>query len=155
MALAANGDVLAATDQGINICRISSSKKTVEVIGPKNGLPDYYITAIAPAGNNTFWVGTQEKGVCLYNHTTRQITIPPANNNWSYGQINAILATQNNTWIATEENRLLKLSGINLPLQPAFTSTADKNKISNLLQDNEGNIWMTSATELIAVQEIN
>jgi ligand-binding sensor domain-containing protein len=149
LALADNGDVLAATDQGINICSISSSKKTVEVIGPKNGLPDYYITAISPAGNNTFWVGTQEKGVCLYNHTTRQITIPPANNNWSFGQVNAILATQNNTWVATEENSLLKLSGINLPLQPAFTSTADKNNISNLLQDNEGNIWMTSATALI------
>lgn len=62
LALADNGDVLAATDQGINICRVvSSSKKTVEVIGPKNGLPDYYITAISPAGNNTFGLAPRKK----------------------------------------------------------------------------------------------
>ncbi len=149
LALADNGDVLAATDQGINICKVTGTKKTVEVMGPKNGLPDYYITAITPAGNNTFWIGLQEKGFCLYNHTTKQITIPPAANNWPYGQVNTLLATQNNLWVATEENSLFKLADVNKPAINSFTISLQKNNINNLLQDNEGNIWMTSAAGLI------
>ena len=35
LALAANGDVLAATDQGINICNLVNGKATVKIIGPK------------------------------------------------------------------------------------------------------------------------
>ena len=49
LVLAGNGDVLAATDQGINVCKFSDGIKHVDVIGPKNGLPDYYVTAITPA----------------------------------------------------------------------------------------------------------
>ncbi len=149
LALADNGDVLAATDQGINICKVTGSKKMVEVLGPKNGLPDYYITAITAAGNNTFWIGLQEKGFCLYNHTTKQITVPPAANNWPYGQVNSLLATQNNLWVATEENSLLKIPDINHPVVNLFAAPLQKNNINNLLQDNEGNIWMTSAAELL------
>jgi ligand-binding sensor domain-containing protein len=149
LALTDNGDVLAATDQGINICKVNGQKKNVEIIGPKNGLPDYYITAITPAGNNTFWIGMQEKGFCLYNHTTKQITVPTAASNWNYGQINAILATPNNLWIATQENSLFKLSDNAKPVKNVFAPSSDKNNISNLLADKEGNIWMTGAAELI------
>jgi streptogramin lyase len=148
LALADNGDVLAATDQGINICRITGAKKTVEVIGPKNGLPDYFITAIAPAGNNNFWIGMQEKGICLYNHTTHQITIPPAVNNWNYGQVNSLLlAPSNKLWIATEEKGLLQLPGINQKIKNADVATGN---INNLIQDSEGNLWMRSGASLIS-----
>jgi ligand-binding sensor domain-containing protein len=149
LALADNGDVLAATDQGINICRVAGTKKTVEVISPKNGLPDYYITAITPAGNNTFWIGLQEKGFCLYNHGTKQITVPPAANNWPYGQVNSLLATQNNLWVATEQNSLFKIPNINQALINPLATALQKNNINNLLQDNEGNVWMTNAAELM------
>lgn len=149
LTLAPNGDVLAATDQGINICKISGSKKTITVIGPHNGLPDYYVTAIIPAGNNSFWIGLQEKGYCLYDHTTKQISIPAVANAWPYGQVNALLATPTNLWIATSENSLLKLSAANQNVTPLFIASPDKNNIENLLADNEGNIWMTTPTELI------
>ncbi len=150
LALADNGDVLAATDQGINICSINGAKKKIEVLGPKNGLPDYYITAIRPAGNNSFLIGLQEKGFCLYNHSTRQITIPAAAGNWNYGQVNALLSTQNNIWIATETNGLMKLPDAASAAAADFITGSNKTNISNLLQDNEGNIWMTSTTELMS-----
>lgn len=151
LALAANGDVLAATDQGINICRLVNGKAQVKVIGPKNGLPDYYVTAIVAAGNNSFWIGMQEKGFCLYNHSTGIITTAPATQNWTYGQVNDMLVSQKSLWIATEEYGLLKQNGINAPVDILSTATTTQNKIYNLLQDNEGNIWMSTSTELIAI----
>ncbi len=148
LALAANGEVLAATDQGINVCSIKEAKKNIRVIGPKEGLPDYYITTITAAGNDNFWIGLQEKGFCLYNHTTKKITVPPQANNWAFGQVNAIAAAPNNVWIATELNGVIKIPAnntfINLIPQPT-----DKNNITNLLQDDEGNLWMTTASALI------
>ena len=146
LVLTENGDVLAATDQGINICHVSGSKKTVEVIGPKNGLPDYYITAIAPAGNNNFWIGLQEKGFCLYNHANRQITVPAAANNWNGGQVNSLLATGNNLWMATDGRGVLQLPGITAALKSSY---AADNTVNNVIQDNEGNIWMSSSTALM------
>jgi len=151
LALAANGDVLAATDQGINICRLSNGKATVNVIGPKNGLPDYYVTAITPAGNNSFWIGMQEKGFCLYDHGTGKITIPAAAQNWNYGQVNDLLVSQKNLWIATEENGLLKQPGINAPAEVFRSGAVIQNKINNLLQDDQGNIWMSTTTELVSI----
>ena len=149
--LAANGDVLAATDQGINVCSMVNGKVQVKVIGPKNGLPDYYVTAITPAGNNSYWIGMQEKGFCLYNHGTGKITVPAAIANWSYGQVNNLLVSQKSLWISTEEYGLLQQSGIDKPVNEYKTGTSVQKNIYNLLQDNEGNIWMTTATELIAI----
>lgn len=146
-----NGDVLASTDQGINVCRLENGKVTVTVIGPKNGLPDYYVMVLTPAGNDKYWVGMQERGFCLYNHSNGEITIPPANASWAYGQINDLLFSQKNLWIATEEYGLLKQSGVNSPVTEFKTGANTQTKIYNLLQDNEGNIWMTTATELIAI----
>ncbi|MEI9958729.1 MAG: two-component regulator propeller domain-containing protein [Ferruginibacter sp.] len=151
LALAANGDVLAATDQGINICKLVNGKATVNVIGPKNGLPDYYVTAITPAGNNNFWIGMQEKGYCLYSHSSGKITIPAAAQNWNYGQINDLLVSQKTLWVATEENGLLKQTGVDAPAEIYKSEAGIQNKITNLLQDDQGNIWMSTATELISI----
>ncbi len=151
LTVAKNGDVLASTDQGINVCKLENGKVKATVIGPKNGLPDYYVMALTPAGNDQYWVGMQEGGFCLYNHSNGEITIPPANANWTYGQINDLLFSQNNLWIATEEYGLLKQTGINNPVSAFKAGASTQTKIYNLLQDNEGNIWMTTATELIAI----
>lgn len=141
--LADNGDVLAGTDQGINICSISNGKKNVSVIGPKLGLPDYIVTSIVPADNNRYWIGLQDKGFCLYDHTHKKISIPPAAQNWNYGQINSLLNAQNMLWIATHDNGLYKYSFTAKELGPVPQVKAG-NKIESLLQDNQGNVWLTS-----------
>ncbi|MFZ1786323.1 MAG: two-component regulator propeller domain-containing protein [Ferruginibacter sp.] len=146
-----NGDILVATDQGINICSFIDERVQVQVIGPKNGLPDYYVTAIIAAGNENYWIGMQEKGFCLYNHQSGKITIPPDNANWNYGQINNLLFSQKSLWIATEESGLLKQSVIDGPVTEFKIGNSTQKKIYNLIQDNEGNIWMNTATELISI----
>ena len=140
LTLADNGEVLAGSDQGISICKISGAEKKVININTKNGLPDNFVKTITPAGNNTFWIGMQDKGICLYNNTARQFTILPAFQSWQHGQINKLLQSQNNLWIATEDHGVIKttVTGIsNLKME------ADQLlNINDLLQDNEGNIWM-------------
>ena len=151
LVLTANGDVLGATDQGINVCRLVNGKATVNVIGPKDGLPDYYVTAITPAGNNTFWIGMQEKGFCHYNHNTGKITNPAATLTWNFGQVNDLLVSQKTLWVATEENGLLNQTGIDAPAAVFKSEAVISKKVNNLLQDNEGNIWMSTAHELISI----
>lgn len=150
LALTADGSVLAASDQGMNLCSINGNKKSVELIGPKNGLPDYYVTSLQPAGNDKFWVGFQQKGYCLYNQQTKRVDTTIRIPEWAFGEVNAVLATAKNLWLATSEDGLLQQ-----PLTPAvsivFQIPGVKNNLNNLLQDEEGNIWMNSSTELICI----
>jgi ligand-binding sensor domain-containing protein len=139
-----NGEILAATDQGINICNINNNKKKTLVIGPKNGLPDYYVTDILKINNNEFIIALQEKGYCIYNNINKQITIPDSSNQWPYGQINEVLQTQKNYWFATAEYGLIKKS----TQEQSFETVGSKNNITNLLQDDEGNIWTTTSNTL-------
>ncbi len=143
MILADNGDILAGTDQGINICNIKNGKKNISVIGPKLGLPDYIVTSIVNAGNNFYWIGLQEKGFCLYDHTNKKIIIPAVAGNWKYGQINSLLFAQNTLWITTQENGFFKFSINNKKLDSVPLGNASNN-ISSLLQDKQGNIWLAS-----------
>lgn len=142
--LADNGDVLAGSDQGINICSIKGDKKTVAVVGPKLGLPDYIVTSIIPAGKNTYWIGLQDKGFCLYDHSNKKISIPAASANWNYGQINALLNAQDILWIATHDNGLYKYAFGTGSLE-AVTQIKAGSKIEGLLQDNQGNVWLSSS----------
>lgn len=151
---AANGDMLAATDAGINICKNVNGKITVHVIGPDEGLPDYYVTAIAPAGKNTFWIGLQDKGFCIYNHSNGTISVPNADSAWKYGQINALLVSQKTLWIGTEENGLLWKGDYNQPVLSYNGKSDLGNKVSNLLQDDEGNVW-ANTTKALAVTSGN
>lgn len=148
MALAENGDVLAATDAGINICKTTNDKTTVTVVGPKEGLPDYYVTAIATAGNDQYWIGLQEKGFCKYDHKYgRIITQKSVDSIWRYGQVNALHVSQYGLWIATEENGLVMLENSVDPMI-AVKRTSVTGKVTGVLQDNEGNIWANTSSEL-------
>jgi len=135
--------VLAGTDQGINICSISGNKKTIAVIGPGQGLPDYIVTSIESAGNDLFWVGMQDKGFCLYDHLTKKIKTTAAINGWNHGQINSMIVDDNTLWIATQLHGLLKYN-IRTDSISTVKETGEFLSIKNLLKDNQGNIWLTS-----------
>lgn len=145
---AANGDMLAATDAGISICKNVNGKIKVTTTGPNEGLPDYYVTAITPAGKNTFWVGLQQGGFCLYDHNNGKITVPVADSSWEYGQINTLLVSQKTLWIGTEENGLLWQGATNQPVQQYNSRSNLATKVTGLLQDDEGNIWANTSAAL-------
>ncbi|HMJ46339.1 MAG TPA: hypothetical protein VK498_03375, partial [Ferruginibacter sp.] len=113
--MVAGKDILAATDQGINICSVKKGQKNVRIIGPRQGLPDYIVTSITTAGHNKFWIGLQDKGFCLYDHTSGLISMPIPPGAWTHGQVNTILEEHNNLWIATQDEGLFKFA---LPAGP-------------------------------------
>lgn len=141
--MAVNGDILAGTDQGINICRFSNGIKKVTVLGTRQGLPDYIITSIKYANDNQYWIGMQDKGFCVLDLSSQAISIPAAAINWKYGQINDMLYTQNNLWIATQDNGLLKFKSAAGQVQQVPV-TLTGNSIKGLVNDNQGNNWLVS-----------
>jgi ligand-binding sensor domain-containing protein len=143
------GEILAATDQGISICKILGTKKQVSTITPKDGLPDYMVTSITQNSNNEFWVGLQDKGVCQYNSANKNIQLPKSATNWKYGQVNALLNSENRLWIATQDSGLIEYSN-NIIRKIQFPNEKITN-INSLLQDDQGNIWLANNENLIRI----
>ncbi len=144
LAAASNGDIIAATDQGINICSVNGNKKTVKEIGPAQGLPDYIVTAISPAGGDDFWIGLQDKGICLYNHVSKKITVPATVANWNKGQVNDLFFAHNNLWITTQDSGLFCYSAPAQKFYPASHTSASQKTTTNIIEDNQGNIWLVA-----------
>ena len=144
LAVAGNGDIIAATDNGINICTVKGTSKKITVITPQQGLPDYIVTSIINAGNDQFWVGLQDRGICLYDHHTKKITQPSAINNWSKGQVNNLLYSNGNVWIATQDSGLIRLDVLQNKLIAVPVLNDQQKSITSILEDNEGNLWLVA-----------
>ena len=144
MALSDKGEIFAGSDQGISVCTVNGNKKIVKILSSKDGLPDNFIKKIIPAGNNDFLIAMQDKGLCVYNTTTASFTTPPQFLAWSYGQINQVLPAQNGLWIATENNGIIKSSGTLSTVADIKNEYGDLANINDIIQDNEGNIWLLS-----------
>ena len=141
MAAASNGDVIAATDQGLAICSAGGSKQVVTMIDPAHGLPDYIVTSIAPAGKNKFWIGLQDKGICLYDHSTKSITVPSSVAGWNKGQVNALYYAADNVWITTQDSGLLRYAPLDNQLESVPVLTPQQKSMGSLVEDNQGNMW--------------
>lgn len=141
LVLTEDDEVLAGSDQGISVCKIFGQNKKVMNINSRRGLPDNFVKAIVPAGNNTYWVGMQDKGLCLYDNNNRLFTVLPSFVSWKFGQINKLLNCEGALWIATEDHGVIKVSGNSQVISTLKTDNPVVN-INDLLQDNEGNIWM-------------
>lgn len=136
--IASNGDLLAATDQGLNIISLRDTTARVRVLGPRQGLPDYMVTRIIPEGNDRYWLGTEEKGICLYDHRQEKITVPVTMSGWNAGRVYSLLMLNGNVWISAEDSLLRhdirsgKTEGI---------EGSSRYKIRQKVADDQGNIW--------------
>lgn len=144
LAVSTSGDMIAATDNGIGICPADGNKKEVKMIGPKQGLPDYIVTTIVPAGKDQFWIGLQDKGFCFYNHAAQTIMQPKAALNWNKGQVNSMVNSFGALWIATQDSGLVGYQPVNDQLLAAPYLNGIQKKVMLVADDNEGNIWLAS-----------
>jgi ligand-binding sensor domain-containing protein len=143
-----NGDILAATDQGLNICTVKGNRVTVKIIGPAQGLPDYIVTSVFQQDKDNYWVGLQDKGFCLYNYSTQKITVPAESAHWDKGQVNDLHFAHDKLWIATQDSGLLCYSAFTRYFMPCTSS--GKKAVNNIIEDNQGNNWFITDNSLLA-----
>jgi len=143
------GEVISASDQGLNECRISSGKKTVRKLFSESSLPDNIITTLYEKGDDLV-VGTQDKGILVVKNNG-DIAIPEMSRNWQYGMVNKVIAVGNENWIATNESGLVISDAQSEEFKFNIKSTASfpHLKINDLVADNEGNVWIACSDGLV------
>ena len=153
--------LIAATDRGINIIRIINEKANVKRFSSANGLVDNIVRCLHSASEknvekidkNSFkcWFGMQDKGFAIFN-TYRGSQSTLSNQPWLYGQVNSIVASGNQLWIATENKGIVIVSFRDSSMNNVLSVKAYNNgfsKANNLTIDDEGNIWFISKDKLI------
>jgi ligand-binding sensor domain-containing protein len=144
--------IIAGTDRGLSFISFENGKKNIHFFSSKNGLPDNIVRCIVPAKqNNNVWVGTQNKGIVLFNIQKEQITDITPVSNWKYSQVNDIIELRNETIIATEENGIICYNkNTNSFTDKVLRDTIFPKRIADLQTDNEGNIWAASENKLVS-----
>lgn len=135
------GNVWLGTDGGISVCNFSEGKKNVTNYTREDGLPDEIVRAILPDGKGNLWIGTYEGGVCFFDAKKGVFTHPLPEQ--ELGIINCLEVFEGTeVWVGTLGNGAWRYS---LQEQKLTHIPSLKNaKVSDLLQDTEGNIWVLS-----------
>jgi len=139
ISIAENGIVKAATDRGMNIITVSDKQKNIQIFSSKDGLPDNILRCLSETSNGNTWMGMEDAGIiCLDNNLTTQTKTT----NWNYGQVNDIIATSSQVFIATEDNGLVVYDhDVNNKITTFSFHDDHLKKITCLLRDRESNIW--------------
>ncbi len=143
-------EIIAGTDRGLSVIKNIQGKNKIEFFTTKNGLPDNIIKCILPsAETNRFWIGTQSKGLLLFDIGTKEIL--PITGEWVYGQINAVCISANYLFIATEQKGLVSYDTISKKLSHTiFKDSLFGHRISDIKTDNEENVWLATDNKLIS-----
>lgn len=143
-------DIIACTDRGVNLISINSNHKQVKGFTSANGLPDNIVRCITkvPAPVGQYWIGMQDRGVGQIGFSGNKPYFYP---NWNFGQVNSLLRTDNQLWVATQEKGILNfdMKTASPEQKPLTTDASGFIKTANLLQDDEGNVWFSSGSQLV------
>ena len=139
--------VIAATDRGLNAVLLEGDKKFVHTFSSKDGLPDNIVRCLYTSAQPAIWFGMQDGGIgsCMADFQMLDHT-----KDWNRGQVNDIVSTTSQVFVATEENgifiydhdsnnKIISYAGNNSYLK----------KISCLLRDREGNTWAGGDNKLL------
>lgn len=146
-----SGMILIATDQGINEARYDKNKKLeFSNYTSAHNLPDNIVKTIEQIpGSCWSWIGTHQGGLALFCSMKKTIWVPAADKDWSWGQVNDILAVdKQNAWVTTNSGYLLKVTiqdSLHIAISPYHYP--DK-KLRHLLIDETGNIWCATNSGL-------
>lgn len=142
-----SNNVLASTDRGINLCTSDEKHKVIQQFTSRNGLPDNIVRCMFVSQDKDVWVGMQDGGIADYN-----ISKPGTSQklDWQYGQVNAVTVFNSRVFVATEENGLL-IFGRDVKNNITTLQYKDEQlkKVSCLLRDYEGNVWIAGGNQLM------
>lgn len=135
------GQVWAATDNGISICYLENGQKRVKHLGRREGLPDEIIRVIEPDERGNCWVGSYERGFGYISGREGKVAfwIP----DWQQGVITALdLVSPNELWIGTEKSGICRYRVQEQKLTILSAEVFTGARINDLHRDAEGNIWV-------------
>lgn len=148
------GRMWIGTDDGISICALTGKSVKITKLNSSNGVPEEIVRKIIMDDNGDIWAGLQEKGVCKINSSTLKISIPEWSKTWNNGQVNDLLFSNEEIWIASEEQGLFNARiGENEILKNYQSFGAlEFHQVSIIKTDAENNLWLATKTGLIQSQ---
>jgi ligand-binding sensor domain-containing protein len=146
-----NGRVWAGTDGGIAICTVEEAYLQIEKITTQNNLPDIIVTQIKKLNSQTMIIGMQDKGICYFDCKEKEIKKYKGLGAWAHGNISAILPINEKVWIGTDQNGLFELNkqNDNLTILKPLTLDQNMSRVSELMLDLEGNIWVVAKHQMV------
>lgn len=145
MTLTQGNQIWLGTDDGISICtfELEGEKKSVRKLGLKDGLPDQIITSLKADDAGNVYIGTFEFGLVRYDAGTKKITSPfpiPVRD-----EITAIeIFDGRELWFGTRSSGVWRyMEGWTGPKILESAQALHVSRVTDLLSDVEGNIWMT------------
>lgn len=139
------GRLWLATDNGILVYQ-PHSPGSLTHIGQDQGLPDEIVTQLEISGNGDIWIGLYDHGLASYTRE-RDTIVPLMSLSSSLGSVIGLCKGQpGEAWMATEKSiARYNLNGgrkeVNLPSEL-------KGRISSLLYDISGNLWVASGNKI-------
>ncbi|GAB4244423.1 MAG: hypothetical protein Kow0027_04130 [Saprospiraceae bacterium] len=148
MAVDKLGRIWAGTDGGINICMASQEQKQISSLTTDDGLPDDIVKKLLPDTEGNIWIGMYDHGVCQYLIDEAEFSYPIED--WTYGEVNSLSLFEGvDLWIGTNGQGLVRY---NLGENSLEQITGwEKEKVTDLLKDMEGNLWTVSNGKSISV----
>lgn len=144
--------LIAGTDRGLSFINSKAGKTEIQFFTAKNGLPDNIVTCIAKGGlKNSLLVGMQSKGIILFGTEEKKVLDTGYKTGWQYGQVNAIIDLRDNLFIATDQKGIVSYNkSAAVYADNIFREQNPLKRITDLRQDNEGNIWAASEGKLLS-----
>lgn len=141
--------VWVGTDRGLSICEFSDYRKKVRNVTKEDGLPDHIVKAILADQFGNMWIGTHSAGFCYYDleldsiyHYVHRDEVGSIQDFTLFDQLELWVGTETNgLWRYDLKRRTIeKLQGV---------EELDEARISDVLKDIEGNLWITSNVNTI------
>ncbi len=137
-----NGNVVAATDQGLALCSMAG---VVAHFGEAEGAPDNLVVDVTMAEDGMIWAATDNGGVFQWDPVARQLlsSIPAP----SGGRITKIRVHDGSLWMGLSNGDILMRSGNGG--KSIYRRAADPagSGITSLLIDQNGACWWSNGTE--------
>lgn len=147
-----DNEIWVGTDRGINICAISDrGDKTISAIMRKDGLPDDIIRTLLFDEHGDCWVGTYDQGIArvsVSTHDIETISSPIA-----LGPVRSLaLFEERELWIGSESQGLFRYDFSTSSFQKIYFHQGQEwGKVLDLHKDIEGNIWVLSNQQGVAL----
>ncbi|GAB1857024.1 two-component regulator propeller domain-containing protein [Flavobacteriaceae bacterium MHTCC 0001] len=119
-----------------------------------NSIPSNNIRVITKGLPNLLWVGTEDKGVCLFNTKNKEFKRIKGVPN----KVKSLFwdTDKNLLWIGTNGNGLVKYNPANETTQNYTTENGlPNNVIYAILKDNDNNLWLSSNRGITKFTEID